>query len=228
MVKAVIFDFDGTLVDFKNTDIECLKLILKKTGVPVKPDAFVESAISHILSFHKLVDSGEENPLNLNRYRLFHTFSDFGISWDTTFVNCYKQFLLERTTPYKRISDILSYLHGKVKLGILTNAYNPVMQTKRIQASGLSEFFNEIQISGEEKYAKPDPEAFHIICNRLNSRPEECIFIGDSPKYDISGAIAAGLQTILIQKENTGSTVNPDYRVDCIEEIEPILKKIIA
>ncbi len=53
-------------------------------------------------------------------------------------------------------------------------------------------------------------------------------FIGDSPKYDISGAIAAGLQTILIQKENTGSSVKPDYRVDCIEEIEPILKKLIA
>lgn len=228
MVKAVIFDFDGTLVDFTNTDIECLKLILKKTGAQVEPDAFIESAISHIIFFHELVDSGEENPLNLYHYRLFHAFSDFGTSWDKTFVDCYKQFLLERTTPYKRVSDILSYLHGKVKLGILTNAYDPVMQTKRIQASGLSEFFDIIQISGEEKYAKPDPKAFHIICNRLNSRSEECILIGDSPRNDIDGAITAGLQAILIQKENTGSVVNPDYRVDSIEEIEPILKKLIA
>ncbi len=228
MIRAVIFDFDGTLVDFKNTDIDCLKLILKKASAQVEPDAFVDHAINHTISFHKLVDSGEEDPLKFHHYRLSHTFSDFGMSWDNTFVDYYKQLLLERTIPNKRISAILSYLQGKVKLGILTNAYDPVMQTKRIEASGLSEFFNEIQISGEEKYAKPDPEAFHIICNRLNSRPEECIFIGDSPKYDISGAIAAGLQTILIQKENTGSSVKPDYRVDCIEEIEPILKKLIA
>ncbi len=228
MVKAVIFDFDGTLVDFQNTDIECLKMILKKIGAQVEPDIFAEHAVNHIISFHKLVDSGEEDSLNMHLYRLSHTFMDFGILWDKTFVDYYKQLLLERTIPYKRVSNILSYLHGKVKLGILTNAYDPIMQTKRIQASGLSEFFNEIQISGEEKFAKPDPEAFQIICSRLNSRPEECVFIGDSLKYDIGGAITAGLQTILIQKGNTGSIVKPDYRVNCIEEIEPILKKLIA
>lgn len=228
MVKAVIFDFDGTLVDFIDTDIECLKLILKKTGAQVEPDEFADRAISHIIAFHELVDSEEVNPLNLHHYRLSHTFNDFGISWDKTFVDYYKQLLLERTNPYKNVSDLLTYLHDKVKLGILTNAYDPVMQTKRVQASGLSTFFGIIQISGEEKYAKPDPEAFRLICNRLNNRPEECIFIGDSPRYDIDGAIAAGLKTILIHREIADSSVNPDYRVGSIEELKPILRKLIS
>lgn len=39
-------------------------LILKKTGAKVDPYVFVDHAINHIVSFHKLVDSGEENPLN--------------------------------------------------------------------------------------------------------------------------------------------------------------------
>ncbi len=52
MAEAVIFDFDGTMADFENTDTECLKLILKQTGAEAIADSFVTRAIDHIMSFH--------------------------------------------------------------------------------------------------------------------------------------------------------------------------------
>ncbi len=227
MVKAVIFDFDGTLVDFINTDVECLKLILKETGAQVEPDSFVDRAVFHIISFHELVDSGKANTHSLHHYRLSNSFSDFGLSWDEDFVDRYKQILLERTTPYPGVPNLLSYLQGKAKLGILTNAYDPILQTKRIQASGLADFFDRIQISGEEIYAKPDPDAFHLICNRLRIRPEECIFVGDSLKYDIEGALAAGMQTILVQREEYLLKNDSNSRVTSVMELRQILRGMI-
>jgi len=215
-------------MDFINTDIECLRLIHKHTGARVEPDSFIDRAIHHIISFHKLVDLGKVNPLTLHHYRLSNTFREFGISWSEGYVDRYKRILLERATPYPNVHNVLSYLNGKVKLGILTNAYDPVMQTGRIQASGLAGFFEQVQISGEEIYAKPDPKAFHLISNRLGTIPEECIFIGDSPRYVIDGAISAGMMAILIQRETAAPMGNPDISVKSIKELGSILKKLIA
>lgn len=66
----MIFDFDGTLVDFENADTECLDLILKKTGAIVDADSFVDRAVDHIIRFHGLVESDEIDPLTLHQYRL--------------------------------------------------------------------------------------------------------------------------------------------------------------
>jgi len=225
LVEAVIFDFDGTLVDFENTDIECLNLIHRKTGANVDADSFIDRAIDHIMRFHDLVNSDEINPLTLHRYRLSSTFGDFGIPWDDSYVDAYKDFLVDRTVLYPGIEEILKSIFGKVKLGILTNAYDPVLQMKRIKATGLADYFNEIQISGEEKYSKPDPRAFKTIADNLGVDSQNCIFIGDSKKYDIDGALAAGMQAVHTQP-------NPDKAhhssAKSIEQVKLMLGDMIA
>ncbi len=70
MVKAVIFDFDGTLVDFVNSDIACLACILSDTNANVTLEEFIDRAVFHIMEFHELVDSGEVNPLTMHHYLL--------------------------------------------------------------------------------------------------------------------------------------------------------------
>lgn len=199
MIKAVVFDFDGTLVDFENTDILCLLQILKDTGSNSNSKEFIDRAVIHILNFHDLVISGQRNPLTLHQFRLSRTFSDFRIPWDEYYVERYRRLLVESTVPYSGITNLLGDLFGKVKLGILTNAYDPVMQMRRIRAAGLLDYFDEIQISGEEEFFKPDPRAFQKIARNLGVSEEECVFIGDSQRYDIDGALAAGMQGILLQ-----------------------------
>ena len=229
MIEAVIFDFDGTLVDFKDSDIACLKHLLLKSGAKVNPkSSFIDRAVLHIMNFHELVDSGKVDPLTLHQYRLSRTFRDFGIEWKEAYVDEYKVHLLENTNPYPGVIKLLSELDDSVKLGILTNAYDSVMQKKRIRAAGLIDYFQCIQISGEEKYAKPNPKAFSLICNRLGIRPDKCVFIGNSPKYDIDGARRTEMKTVLIQKEIANLQVKPDYVVRSVLELAPILKKLGA
>lgn len=120
---------------------------------------------------------------------------------------------------------MLRNLSGRVKLGILTNAYDAVLQMKRIRATGLADCFDEIQISGEEKYAKPDPRAFKIITEKLGVDSEECIYIGDSKKYDIEGATAAGMLAIQIQAK---AVKTPHSSAKSIEQVTFILGEIFA
>lgn len=120
---------------------------------------------------------------------------------------------------------MLKNLFGRVKLGMLTKAYDSVLQMKRIRATGLAVYFDEIQISGEEKYSKPDPRAFKIIARKLGVDSEECIYIGDSTKYDIEGATAAGMQAIQIQ---TKTVKTPNSSAKSIEQVTLILGEMIA
>ena len=96
------------MADFEETDTECLKLILRKTGAEANTDSFVAMAVEHIIHFHGLVDSDEIDPLTLHQYRLSKTFRDFGILWDDSYVDTYKDLLLERTLPYQGIEEILN------------------------------------------------------------------------------------------------------------------------
>ncbi len=225
-IRAVIFDFDGTLVDFVNSDIACITDIYQDIKISAGLDDFIDRAVFHIMRFHELVDLGKVDPLYMDQYRLFHTFRDFGIAWKDSLVSIYKERLLQHTKPYPGIIPFLQKLYGHVKLGILTNAYDPVMQTRRIQSAGLSAFFNQVQIAGEEEYAKPDPKAFHKICTKLGCMPSECLFIGDSPEYDIAGAKSAGMKTILIQRGDINIKIKPDHTVRSPDQIETVLKGI--
>lgn len=228
MIKAFVFDFDGTLVDFVESDIASLKYIYSLTGMNHREDVFIEKAISNIIHFHELVDKGEADPRTMHRYRLFNTFKELGFQWDEFYLDRYKTNLLHKTKPYPGADNLLRFLLTKGKLGLITNAYDPEMQRKRIIASGLFDFFDEILIAGEEIYSKPDPQTFHLMSKRLNFKPIECIFIGNSPEFDIQGANSAGMITILIHRSRKQIGQKPDYQVDSIEELGILLEKLIA
>ena len=42
--------------------------------------------------------------------------------------------------------------------------------------------------------AKPDPRIFHLVADALGARPERCLYVGDTVRYDVMGARAAGFR----------------------------------
>ncbi|MFK8035404.1 MAG: HAD family hydrolase [Hyphomicrobiales bacterium] len=59
----------------------------------------------------------------------------------------------------------------------------------------LNDAFEDVVVSGDEKLIKPDLRIYEVLTARNNLRPEECLFIDDSPK-NVEGARAAGWQAI--------------------------------
>lgn len=49
---------------------------------------------------------------------------------------------------------------------------------------------------------KPDPRIFQLALERLNSRPEKSLFVGDNPEADIAGARRAGLRTVWMRNSH--------------------------
>lgn len=227
MIRSIIFDFDGTLVDFVESDIAALKQIYNLAAPDCPLDQFIDAAIEGIMQFHELVERKEINPLLMHHYRLSRAFVRMEMDWDDSFVDLYKSLLLKETKAYTGVRQLLGSLPGRVNLGIITNAYNGTLQRERIEASGLERFFHEILIAGEVGIAKPDPEIFLLMSKKLTVIPEECLFIGDSIYYDIAGAHSAGMKTVLYGTNKSVSKV-PDYRAEDIPALTGLLKNLIV
>ena len=228
MIQAVIFDFDGTLVDLINSDVSVLKYIHRSAGTLVEQNKFVDIAIREIVTFHELVDRDEIDPMQMHQYRLSNTFKRLGIAWDERYVNLYRAQLLRETKPYAGTHDLLSYLRGKVKLGIISNAYNAGQQRKRIEASGLIDYFQHIIIAGEVGVAKPDPEIFLLMSKKLGIAPSECLYIGDSIQYDIAGASSAGMKTVLLHARISQSNHESEHLVRDIQQLTRLIQRLIV
>ncbi|MEG0020114.1 MAG: HAD family hydrolase, partial [Oscillospiraceae bacterium] len=86
----------------------------------------------------------------------------------------------------------------------------------------LTNYFEDMVISGKIGYDKPRKEIFEIAKNVANN-PKECIMIGDNINDDIHGAKACGFKTIWIAKKGKEDK-DADYVCEELSEILDILK----
>ncbi len=226
MIQAVIFDFDGTLADFVESDTAALKYIHGLTDSDCTAEEFTEASVEGIMQFHELVVSGKIDPLLMFKYRLSYAFKKMGMTWEDRFTDVHRELLLKETKAYSGAGDVLKNLVNRVKLGLITNASDSVLQRQRIEASGMREFFQEILIAGEIGLSKPDPEIFLLMSRKLNVLPEECLFVGDSIQYDIIGATSAGMQTVLYGANRSDSKA-ADHEAENIQELTVLIEDLL-
>ncbi len=80
------------------------------------------------------------------------------------------------------------------KIGMLSNVSGDWLD--RLFTDEQVSLFDSLALSYDTGVAKPDPRAYEIICERLNCKASEAVFIDDQERY-IDGAVLVGLETIL-------------------------------
>lgn len=115
--------------------------------------------------------------------------------------------------PY-RDTDALGYLSRP--LGIISN-WDATLRTK-IKQYFAPLTFSPLVFSQEAGYRKPKPEIFSLACRQAKCRPEEAVYVGNSLKLDILPAAAAGLATVLIDRESD----YPYYRGKKIKNLQQL------
>jgi HAD superfamily hydrolase (TIGR01509 family) len=93
--------------------------------------------------------------------------------------------------------------HG-VPTGVLSNGWNPLQVAKARRAG----FAGRVIASADIGVQKPNPAAFAVLAEELGVPPERCFYVGDDPRTDMAGAIAAGFQAVWLDHE--GRTYPPE------------------
>jgi HAD superfamily hydrolase (TIGR01509 family) len=89
---------------------------------------------------------------------------------------------------------LIHRLHGRYKLAVLSNS--PPGLARWLDSWKILDLFHVVFCSGDEGIVKPDPKAFARTLERLEAKPEEALFIDDTPEH-VDAARALGLRGVV-------------------------------
>ena len=185
MIKLIIFDLDGTLLDTREDIANACNYALRMCGCP-------ERALSE---YNMLVGRGIYN-LFRGALPLESRSDEMVLKMKGWFVPYYNSHICDRTKPYPGIIEMLDTLEAEgIAFAIASNKYQ---EGTEILVKKLLDRYSFIRILGqrENKPIKPDPE---IIDEAMSALPgikaEEVIYCGDSD-VDMQTGTNAGVRTI--------------------------------
>ena len=108
-----------------------------------------------------------------------------------------------------------------IKTAIVTNVAvdRLAFQRNKIDTMGLTPLFDAIVLSGEVGVHKPDRRVFDHAAKLLGVANEECIFVGDNPYGDITGALNAGMNAVWIDAWGDGDIFPGNPHVHRVQSV---------
>lgn len=219
MIKAAIFDLDGTLL---NRD-ESVKLFINKQYDRL------HNFVGHLprekfaARFIELDNRGYVWKDKVYQ-QLIDEFEINGLTWEELLQDYIGEFK-NNCVPFANLIEMLESLKRKnLMLGMITNGRGR-FQMDNIIALGIENYFDTILVSECEGIKKPDPQIFERALERLHVSPKESIFVGDHPVNDVEAAKNVGMIGIW-KKDFQWSAVDADFIVDDLAEVPLIIEKI--
>jgi len=136
-----------------------------------------------------------------------------------------------------RVADMLEGLKGLgLKLGIISNTAALYQVFDILKEYGIRDYFQDITLSSVTGMRKPASDIFQVAMCQLQSRPEECVYVGDTVSRDIIGSKRAGFakaiqicsQLTKLKDQGIRREFEPDYMVEDIYQVYPIVRELLG
>lgn len=228
MIKFVFLDLDDTILDFHKAEQVALTNALIHFGI--------EPTQSTLDLYHRInkaqwerLERGEltREEVKVERYRILYSMLGIDLSpKDTTAY--YESQLAIGHYFIDGALGLLEQLHSKYSLYIASNGAEKV-QNSRLASAGIEKYFDNIFISENLGYNKPDKRFFENCFEYIdNFDKSKAVIIGDSLTSDIKGGKNAEIKTIWYNPKRIANKtdVKPDFEVSDLSQIPKILTLI--
>jgi HAD superfamily hydrolase (TIGR01509 family) len=240
--KAVIFDYIGTLVNYRNytmnTSKQKLCNALITEGFDINKDRFLTAYDLSHGKYRKVRYEHLREVTNavwvseaLGNLGFEVTKDDLRIK---TALNIFFQDFIDTLELRDGAKKLLRQTQKQGKVALISNfTYAPVIY-KSLRKMGISEFFNVVVVSQQVGWRKPSSHIFQLTLKCLEVQANEAVYIGDSPNEDIKGAKDAGLKTIFVPsqfnslKDLLENKQEPDYIAKDLKTISENLTELLS
>ncbi|RKX71434.1 hypothetical protein DRP53_01635 [candidate division WOR-3 bacterium] len=216
MIRACLFDFWITLVEIDQLDIPTRKERFRdflKVAKDIFDHCYDETAtIADRLRerFAKEVTSRDFIQLLLKRLEI-------GDDPVDDLDRIYREAVLDLDLRLREgAKEVLNYLRSKYRIGLISNTSVGKVVRQLLKRFDIERYFDSIVLSDEIGIRKPEPYIFHYALRRLDTPPEQAVFIGDSPYLDVLGARRCGIYAIYLSRgeEYPPHLPRPDLIID--------------
>jgi phosphoglycolate phosphatase-like HAD superfamily hydrolase len=210
MIKSVIFDVDGVLIDSFEANLKFYQDLLSYAGYqPPTRDTFLKlfhMTMTDVIRI--LINKKDEKEVKriwlLGKNRVVP----------------YPNHLLTFPDNYEQV---IENLNNKYMLGIVTSRIKGGV-FKIPQLSKLEKYFHSVVYYEDTEKHKPDPEPLLLAIKRLKIKPEEAVYIGDT-ESDLIAGNNAGIKIIIYSKNKISSANDITSDFSKIPEIVDFLTK---
>ncbi len=228
MISTVLWDVDGTLLDFNAAEKAAILSLFSEFGLGSCTDEMIARYSKINVRYWERLERKElsKPDILVGRFRDF--FSEYGIdsSLAEPFNDKYQVRLGDTIVFRDNSYDIVSSLQGHVKQYVVSNG-TILAQTKKLKNSGLGALMDGVFLSEEVGVEKPDSKFFDCVFSSISETDKARILIvGDSLTSDIQGGVNAGICTCWYNpsKKPLKGDLHLDYEISDLHEIYGILK----
>lgn len=228
-MKAILWDIDGTLLDFSKSERYALKTTLEEIGVAQCTEEMTARYAQINLGYWKALERQEVTKEQVFYGRFNDFFREYNIFCEDIprFNLSYQGHLGEVFFENEHSLELCRKLKGQVRQYIVTNGTAPVQKNK-LKLTGLDQMMDGAFISDELGAEKPSMDFFLPVLECLQDvRKEEIMIVGDSLTSDMKGGNNAGIVCCWYNPEHQAHPqgIHIDYEIEHLWEVEQILKE---
>jgi HAD superfamily hydrolase (TIGR01509 family) len=219
MLKAIIFDCDGVIVDSEPHHLRAFQTVLAEEGIPLTREAYYEKYLAMddkgafetvLAEWNRPADKDAVKPLILRKKGVYQALSQ------------------EKLILYPGVVDFVQKAQGRYHLAIASGAFRAEIKAA-LDYGHIRDAFPVIVSAQDVRRGKPHPEAYLTALQQLNERtneppmlPSECVVIEDS-LHGVEAARAAGMRCLAVTNSYPREMLNgrADRIVDSLIGLDP-------
>ncbi len=212
MLQAIIFDFDGVIVDSEPLHFKATQSVLSPLGVSIDSRTYLHECTG--------------NP-DLENFR--RICAKFQLSLEESYIHSlvqaktghYRELLKTQVQACPGVIPLIKNAAHHYPLAICSGSYkNEISQLLTlIDSEDLTQYFKHLVTIEDVSAGKPDPAGYRLAANHLNALPEFCLAIEDSPA-GIIAAKAAGMTVLAVTTSHPPEKLSlADHCIDSLADI---------
>ena len=215
MIKGVLFDMDGTMLDTEPISMACWRKSAAHFDITIDDELMDTFFGKNLVGIEEILRNAfgiDEEAVKIVEGRQVY----------------YRAHLEEHGAPIKPgLIEILEYLKSKNIPAVVCTSTDKVTGEKLLKKVGVYDYFDNFVYGDMVTRTKPDPQGFLMAAEFIGKNPEECLVVEDSPNGVLAGKASGGYVIFVPDKIDLPADVREGITAEMpsLHEIIPWIEK---